>query len=371
MRILMTCYEFPPLGGGAGKMAFGLARRLVASGDDVDVLTMGSAGLPLRQEIDGISVFRLPTNRSDHSVCSLGEVGHYTARGLLDIRSLARERRYELIHSHFIFPDGLLAMHVAGATGLPYVITAHGTDVPGHNPHRMRALHAVLRPLWKRVTSRAAAVVCPSMALADKVARANEHANIVVIPNAFNADRFRPDEVRRPRLLAVSRMIKLKGLQYFLEALHVLGEDTEVVLVGDGPYAPELKQLAARLQLGVQFTGWLDNDSKRLKELYETAEIFIFPSESENCPVSLLEAMAAGLPIITTNDIGCQGVVGDAAVLVPPRDPPAIAGAIKLLRDSESLRRQLGSDARRRVVEHFGWDAHVEHYRGLYAKHAC
>ncbi|MDH3615897.1 MAG: glycosyltransferase family 4 protein [Gammaproteobacteria bacterium] len=365
----MTSYEFPPLGGGAAKMAFGLARRLVASGDEVDVLTMGSTGLPREQEIEGISVFRVGTDRADQSVCSLGEAANYLTRGLWDIRALARQRRYQLVHSHFIFPDGVLAMYVAGGTGLPYVITAHGTDVPGHNPHRLRALHTLLRPLWARVTTRAAAIVCPSVVLAEKVRAANDRANVVVIANAFNADRFRPDQMRRPRVLSVSRMVKLKGLQYLLAAMAEVEQETEVVLVGDGPFAPDLRRLSKALQLDVRFTGWIDNDSARLKELYETAGIFVFPSEAENCPISLLEAMAAGLPIVTTDDLGCKGVVGDTAVLVPPRDSSAIAGAIDRLGRSEKLRRQLGAAARRRVVEHFGWDAHIGRYRTLYAKH--
>jgi glycosyltransferase involved in cell wall biosynthesis len=352
-------------------MAHGLARRLVESGDEIDVLTMGSRDLPVHEHIDGISVTRVPVDRRHPAVCTLTEAARYLVRGMPEIKALARERRYDLIHSHFVFPDGLLAMSVAGALDLPYVITAHGTDVPGHNPHRLRALHAVLAPLWRRVTTRAAAIVCPSGVLAEKVTRANSLANVIVIPNAFDAQRFHPDLPRRPRLLTVTRMIKLKGLQYFLQALHALGDTRDVVLVGDGPYAPELKRLAKDLGLRIQFTGWLKNGSSQLKELYETSEIFVFPSEAENCPTVLLEAMAAGLPIITTNDRGCQGVVGDAAVLVPTRDSSAMADAITLLSGNEDLRRQLSDAGRRRVVEHFGWDALVRRYKAVYTEHAC
>lgn len=351
-------------------MAHGLAQRLVECGDDVDVLTMGSRDLPVREQIDGISVTRVPVDRRHLAICTLTEAARYLMRGLPEIKALARKRRHQLVHSHFVFPDGLLAMSVAGALDIPYVITAHGTDVPGHNPHRMRALHVVLAPLWRQVTTRAAAVVCPSEILAEKVARANSQANIIVIPNAFDAERFAPDLPRRSRLLVVTRMIKLKGLQYFLQALYALGDIRDVVLVGDGPYAPELKKLARDLGLRIQFTGWLENGSSQLKELYETSEIFVFPSEAENCPTVLLEAMAAGLPIITTNDRGCQGAVGNAAVLVPTRDASAMADAIALLSGNEILRRQLSSAGRRRVVEHFGWDALVRRYRVVYKEHA-
>ncbi len=371
MRILMTCYEFPPFGGGAGQMVHGLARRLVESGDEVDVLTMGSRDLPEHELVDGIAVTRVPVNRRSRSACTLTEAARYLVHAMVGIKALARKRRYDLVHSHFVFPDGLLAMRVAGALDIPYVVTAHGSDVPGHNPHRLQALHAVLAPIWRRVTTRATAVVCPSMVLAEKVTRANSRANVIVIPNAFNAQRFQPDLPRRPRLLTVTRMIKLKGLEYFLQALHALGDTRDVVLVGDGPDAPELKRLAKEFGLHTQFTGWLENRSSQLKELYETSEIFVFPSEAENCPIVLLEAMAAGLPIITTYDRGCEGVVGDAAVLVPPRDASAIADAITRLSSDEDLRRRLSDAGRRRVIEHFGWDALVRRYKAIYAGHAC
>jgi glycosyltransferase involved in cell wall biosynthesis len=365
----MTNYEFPPLGGGAGNMTHGLAKRLVESGDEIDLLTMGSGGLALHEDVDGVSVVRVPTNRRDPNACTLAEAAQYLVRALPIMRELTRKRRYDLVHSHFVFPDGLLAMRVAGALDLPYVITAHGTDVPGHNPHRLRMLHAALLPLWRRVTTRAAAIVCPSNGLADKVTRANSRANVVVIPNAFDAARFRPNRQRQPRLLAVTRMIKLKGLQYLLAALHALGVQREVVLVGDGPYADELKSIARTLDVDVRFAGWLANDSTEFSDLYETSDIFVFPSEAENCPLVLLEAMAAGLPIITTTDQGCRGVVGDAAILVPPRDPTAIAGAISTLSSDEALRRRLGSAARRRVVEHFGWETLVSNYRTVYERY--
>jgi glycosyltransferase involved in cell wall biosynthesis len=369
MRILMTNYEFPPLGGGAGKMAHGLATRLAQRGDEVDFVTMGFDGLPQHESVDGVGVYRVPANRRQPRKCTVPESARYVLRALPLIRKIARERRYDLVHSHFVFPDGLLAMNVAGALGLPYVITAHGTDVPGHNPHRVRALHALLAPLWRRVTTSAAAIVCPSASLAEKVARANPRAVIEMIPNALASQRFHPKPQRQPRLLAVARMIELKGLQYLLQALHRLPGSREIVFAGDGPYAAELKRLAAALDVPVRFTGWLEHESQELTELYETSDIFVFPSEAENCPLVLLEAMAAGLSIITTTHPGCKALVGDAALLVPPCNPEALAAAIKRLDEDEALRRRLGEAARRRVVEHFNWDALVKEYMAIYHRH--
>ena len=111
----------------------------------------------------------------------------------------------------------------------------------------------------------------------------------------------------------------------------------------------------------------MDNDSQELRDLYETAPLFVFTSEAEKFPIVLLEAMIAGAAIITTSGTGCAEVVGDAALLVPPKDPNAIRAALdKLIADPDLVAR-LGVAARERVIARFGRDGgidqHLEAYR--------
>lgn len=367
----MTNYEYPPLGGGAGRMTQGLATRLVRAGDRVDLVTMGAAGLNPEEEQDGVRIVRVPTHRREASACTVPEAGAYLARAATRVARMLRDRPYDVVHSHFVFPDGLLASWATRSGTTPYVLTAHGTDVPGHNPHRVRTLHTLLGPVWRRVTSGAKSVVCPSEALAARVTRANAHSAVTVIPNAFEAERFSPRAERGERILVVSRMVPLKGLQYLIEALALRGHRGEVVFVGDGPEAPRLRRLAQRLGVKITFTGWLPHESPELKHLYETSGFFVFPSEAENCPLVLLEAMAAGLPIVTTLDEGCRSLVGDAALLVPPRNAPAIARALDELEGAPNQCDRMARTGRQRVVEHFGWDRLIERHRELYARHAA
>ncbi len=102
--------------------------------------------------------------------------------------------------------------------------------------------------------------------------------------------------------------------------------------------------MAKQLNVPAKFYGYVDNNSPELRELYETASIFVFTSESENFPIVLLEAMAAGAAIITTSGTGCAEVVGDAAILVPPRDPEAIRAALEQLESRSGA----GGEARAR-----------------------
>jgi glycosyltransferase involved in cell wall biosynthesis len=115
----------------------------------------------------------------------------------------------------------------------------------------------------------------------------------------------------------------------------------------------KLKDIVTERHLDVRFWGFLDNHSKEIRELYETSRIFVLPSVSENFPIVLLEAMAAGMAIVTTRNTGCAEVVGDAALLVNTRDSESLAGALNHLIQSPDLCAVLGEAARGRLEENF------------------
>jgi glycosyltransferase involved in cell wall biosynthesis len=366
MKLLVLCYEFPPLGGGGARIAHGLAREMVRQGHAVDLVTMGFRRLPRFEVVDGIRVHRVRSVRLRTAVCSVPELLTYViAAGWTALR-LARRERFDLHHAHFIFPDGAVAWMLRRFTGRRYVITAHGSDVPGYNPNRFRWLHRLLGPLWRAVVRGAERVVCPSRFLLELVRRRTPGANAVVIPNGFDPDRLHPDRAKTKRILLVSRMFERKGVQYFLQALKGLDHDHDVEIVGDGPHLRALRALTddpAR----VRFRGWLDNDSPELRALYEQSSIFVFPSTAENFPVVLLEAMASGLAIVTTRGTGSAEVVGETAVMVDARRPESIRAALVELMQHPERGRELGAAARRRLEERFSWAAVAPRYAELFA----
>ena len=281
---------------------------------------------------------------------------------------LAEQNRYDFNHTHFIFPDGIIAWRLRASTGLPYLITAHGSDVPGYNPHHFKMLHQFTTPLWNVVVRHAQDIVCPSEMLQSLILKQPIATPVTVIPNGIDAVRFDTNERRQRRILVVSRMIERKGVQHVFEALADLRLNYELHVVGDGPYLPTLQQLPKPRHMRVVFHGWLERDSAELKELYETSRIFVFPSEVENCPVVLLEAMSAGLAIITTRGTGCAEIVGDAGLLVEPKNPEAIRRAIVALAEDEERMRQVGQAARRRVEDRFSWASIANEYIRLYER---
>jgi glycosyltransferase involved in cell wall biosynthesis len=371
MRILMTSYEFPPIGGGGAAVVAGLSRELVSRGHQVDLVTMSFRGCPSHEDVDGVQVHRVPCIRRAKEVCTTPEAFTYVAAARPVIRQLLARHRYDITHAHFILPDGLLAWWIRRTTGLPYVITAHGSDVPGYNPHRLRLAHQLVRPLWRMVVRDAERIVCPSQVLEQLVLaqRPGVHKT-AVIPNGLEVNDYSPNG-HEPRILVVTRMLERKGVQHLLTSMSQSPVAPEVNIVGDGPYLPELRRLAQELTSPARFAGWLDNRSPQLRGLYESSSIFVFPSEAENFPMVLLEAMAAGLAIITTEGTGCAEVVGDAGILVPVRNPQAIGRALKRLIEEPELRRSLGAAARRRIEENFTWSAVARRYVDEYTRHAA
>lgn len=369
MKILTCCLEYPPIGGGGAKVVQGLTDELAQRGHSVDIVTMHYKTLSLYEHRGKVTLYRVPTVRRKRFICSPFEIVFYIFRAIPTAVHLARSKQYHINHTHFIFPDGVIAWILFKKTGLPYVITVHGSDVPGYNPHRFTLLHAILAPVWKRVVAQARCIICPSRALEILVHKAFPDARTKVIPNGFDCSRFNPDRGKKKTIVCVTRMLERKGVQYLLQALQGMDlADTEVHIVGDGPYLPRLKQIAAETGVRAVFHGFMNNDSTELKSLLEEAGIFVFTSEAENFPIVLLEAMAAGAAIITTKGTGCEEVVGDTAVLVEPKNADALQETLRrLLFDTEQCRR-LGQAARKRLENHYSLKNITSDYIKIYEK---
>ncbi len=361
----MLSYEFPPLGGGGASVCYNLSKELVRSGHRVDIVTMGFKGLKRFETNGGIRIYRVPCLRKKAEICHTHEMLSYCIISIPLLVNLARKNGYTINHTHFIFPTGLISYLLKKITGLPYIITSHGSDVQGYNPDRFKIQHKLLRPLWKMIVKNSKAIVSPSESLKSLMLKNCEDKPIKVIPNAVDISSFKP-KPKKKNILMVSRLLRRKGFQFVLEALGEIEGDFTATIVGDGFYADALKKLAHEKKINVRFLGWLDNKSAELRELYETSSIFVLPSEMENFSIALVEAMASGMAIITSDAGGCLEVVGDAALPVKPRDVRDIKEKLKLLIEDESLRKELGRRARRRVEENFTWQIVAHDYEELY-----
>jgi glycosyltransferase involved in cell wall biosynthesis len=382
LRILMLNYEFPPLGAGGSTSSFNLARNVVALGHEVDVVTMGFRGVPREEMMDGVRVVRVPSIRARREVCHTHEMATYVLSGLAKAASLATRRRYDLCNAHFIFPTGPIAYGLRRLRGLPYVLTARGSDVPGHNPNRFRFDHRILSPVWRGLVRDADAVVAVSRHLASRIEAHAPDVSVEVIPNGCSpldtiGAPSRDDEPGaingsakngQMRILMVTRLHEFKGVQYLLEATSRLSLDLEVNIVGDGPYRSVLEAQAARIGKPIRFWGWLERDRPEMWQLYRDSSVFVFPSEREGSPAVVQEAMSAGLAVVAADSAGTPEVVGDAGILVSPKDPAGIADALERLAGDPALVRDLGQRARERVRREFDWRDLARRYVNLYER---
>jgi len=366
----MHCYEFPPIGGGGAKVVFGLSKELIALGHEVDLVTTRFRSRTPAPQVAGLRVHRVPCIRTRQFISYTPELATYIAAAIPFSLRLVRSNKYEINHTHFVFPDGVVAWLLKRYTGLPYILTVHGSDVPGYNPDRFIGLHKVLYPLWKKVIESANHVVSPSEYVKTLVHQSTTTVPITVVPHGYNVNKFLPNQQKQALILVVSRLFERKGVQHFIKALTEFDGQLgyEVNIVGDGPYLQTLQQMASNLKLKIRFWGHLDNDSVELKNLFGMSSIFVFPSEAENFPVVLLEAMSAELAIITTKGTGCSEVVGETGILVEPRDVQGITKALVELTSNPDHCRQLGQSARKRVETHFTWRVVANGYIDLYKK---
>jgi glycosyltransferase involved in cell wall biosynthesis len=135
-HVLVLNYEFPPLGGGASPVSYEIAKGYVASGFSVDVVTMAFGDLPRYEKRDGLTIYRVASGRRKKSVSTFWEQLAYLFSAFFTVRRLLSKKQYAFCHCHFLVPTGILALVIHRLYGLKFIVTSHGSDVPGHNIDR-------------------------------------------------------------------------------------------------------------------------------------------------------------------------------------------------------------------------------------------
>jgi len=364
MKILILNYEFPPLGGGASPVGYEIAKRYVQKGYEVDVVTMGYRGLPKEETIDGINIFRVPSLRSRKELCRIHEMLSFVISAIWFLNKRLKKVHYDINHTHFIIPTGIVSLWAKRKFGLDYIITSHGSDVPSYNTDRFTLSHKFSRPILKKVSLNAKKIVSPSRFL-KKIMVENIDAKlekrIEVIPNGIDPSVITPkDKVKT--IVATGRLLPRKGFQYLIKAVSDEDLGYEVHIFGDGPMMPKLKRMTVVSRTKVILHGWVNNGSEEYRDALGSAAIYCLPSSKENASIALLEGMSAGCAVITSNVSGCPETVGDAGLVVEQKDSRAIKEAlISLMTNPEKLK-TYQEKARERVMNVFDWDQIINKY---------
>jgi glycosyltransferase involved in cell wall biosynthesis len=357
-RILVLNYEFPPLGGGASPVSYELAKHLSETGEfDIDVVTMGFKDLPAYEELNNnLRIYRVKCLRSKKAVSHPWEQATYLVSAYFKCKKLLKNKKYDICHCHFIIPTGILAFTLKKKFGLPYIITAHGSDVLGYNP-RFKRLYPLLIGIWKKILNQAKIVVSPSNFLKQEILKVYQlfsNDKIVVIPNGIDTSKFIP-QTKKNYIFSAGRLVSTKGFQYLIQA--VSGEDLgwEVHIAGDGPMMEELKELGAKSNTRIVFHGWLDNKGKEYKNLLEQSSIYVSASAFENAPNVLLEAMSAGCAIVSSDIPGSKEMIGSCGFFFKKSEPKELLSILRELTTDNSKYIILQDKGIERVKQNFTW----------------
>jgi len=293
-------------------------------------------------------------------------------------------RRYDVVHAHWVIPNAGLVADVVRAHQTPLVVSLHGSDV--FVAERLRLAGALAERAF-RVAG--AVTACSSDLHRRALGLGAWPERTHTVPYGVDLDRFRPDpgdDARvRERLgvppgtllvLAPGRLVEKKGFRYLIEAA-AQTEGLHVVIAGDGDLREELTALARERQAPVSLLGNLDRES--LAGALAAADIVAVPSVVDSAgnvdglPNTLLEALAAGRAVVASRVAGIPDVVvdGQNGLLVPEKDPLALAAALRRLSEDPEARARLGAAARRTAVDRLSWAAAAAAFEECYVEAAA
>jgi glycosyltransferase involved in cell wall biosynthesis len=370
-KILMLNYEFPPIGGGAAAANYHLLEEFKKHPElEIDLITSGLNEFEIEHLSENITIFRLGIRKKSLHFWRASEIASWTWKAYWFSRKLLYEKDYDLCHCWFGWPSGLIGYWFRRK--VPYIIALRGSDVPGYNS-RLRFLDKyIFRFLSRVIWKNARAVTASSIDLKNLARRTSDEVNIQVIYNGIDPTRFRPVAEKRQsgiRIVFVGRLIERKGVKYLLKAFKEVSDefgDCTLTIVGDGPEKDKLENFCKESQIEskVRFLGAVRRED--IPEIYQNANIFVLPSLQESFSNALQEALASGLPVITTRT-GSAELMDNNGFVVEKGSHTYIKQAImEYIKNPELL--ALHGQRSKELADRLRWDnaakAYIEIYNG-------
>lgn len=372
LNLLMLNYEFPPIGGGAGNAHLCLLRQYADNSDlIIDVLTSApKPGFFTENFSKNITIYKVGLHKKNLHFWRRAEIIEWLLKARPCYRKLLRENDYDLAHAFFGFPTGWLCYRTADK--LPYIISLRGSDVPGGHA-RLKLDYKifgslVFKPIWEK----ASAIVACSQGLKNRAQKFLPSIAIDVIPNGVDLDRFYPEKSQRmpdmARLLTVGRLSATKRVEILVdvvEILHKNGCKIHFTIVGGGALEQQLRQILMERKVAeiIEVTGRVEQET--MPQVYRRHDIFVSASMQEGMSNAMLEAMASGLPIITTRCEGVEELIAGNGIIIEKPNAEGIAAAIMQLIQDKHLFSSM-SAASRKHAELFSWPSIANQYLQYY-----
>jgi glycosyltransferase involved in cell wall biosynthesis len=298
----------------------------------------------------------------------------YILGGIAAVWKICRQERIDILHVHWPFPHGLMALLPGWLSGVKVVSSCHSAEfaLAGKSKLSTSLLALTLRKsdiITANSTHTANLVSAVSQRTAEIIPWG---ATVKVDPSA----KKEPQPI--PLLLFSGRLIERKGVNFLLRAMPAILAKRQVRLVvtGDGHYRREWEDLARELGLNgaVTFAGFVSNEE--LGSLFRSCSIYVHPAiydsrgDTEGLGVVLVEALSNRKPVVASKVGGIVDVIkhGETGLLVPEKDPEAIAKAVLRLLDNPDYAQQLGEQGCAYATDYFNWDRIIDRYEDIYRK---
>jgi len=392
MKICLLCNRGNMYSGGQGVYIHYLSKEYRKLGHEVDIIV----GPPYPYINDGARVHKIPNlnlfesqknflsknkpfqvfkplNLYEVAAVRMGmfpEMFTFGMRSYLKLRDIVKQSKFDIIHDNQTLAYGNLLMKTLKT---PIVATVHhplsidrNSDLTHTKSFKQKWGRIMFYPFFMQniVTKRMDKVITVSNSSAQKARQAFKIADdkLRVVYNGVDIDKFRVrDDVKKEPnslIVATNTRDRNKGIIYLLQALTQMRGQVKLTIVDEKPpnndYAPALVKEYG-LEDMVTFTGRLTHGE--VAKQYASAQIAVSPSVYEGFGLPAAEAMACGIPVVGTTAGALPEVIADnvTGILVPPKNPQALAQAIKTLIADAELRRKMGAAGVERVKQHFTW----------------
>lgn len=335
MNVLMIGL-YPPHIGGIASYVYDVRKALESLGITVYVVTYG--------RVSGSRVYGTHTSQKFRGVSFL-------AAGTQTGYTVIKKEDIDVLHAHYLVPPGLVGIVLKKLSGLPLVVTCHGSDI------------FVFSTGWKQLISQyvvktADCVVCNSAATLDAVQKLGK-GNCTYVPSGVDLSRFAPLDMKREAVTYVGALHPVKGVDIFLRAMRNIKE--KVWVIGDGPQREDLEALAKELGIDCTFWGFRTD----IPELMNKSKIVVLPSRNEGFGLTLLEAMACGTPVIGRKTGGIPELVtGENGLLFETEDE--LHTQIETLLHNQLLWKALRQKGLETASKH-SWEKTARSYAHIYS----
>ena len=372
MRILVLSHEFPPIGGGGGRVAQDISKGLAQQGDEVVLITAHLKGGAREEHIDGIHIIRVPSLRRKSYQADLLAMGGYVLAGIWAGFRLTRRWRPDLIHVHFAVPAGLIAWFLSLFFDIPYILTAHLGDVPGGAPEKTARWFRWIFPFTGMIWRKAARVIAVSQ-FTRQLALKNYPVDVQVIHNGVNLEDLAPKEISvnsPPQIVFAGRFMQQKNpLQIIRTLAEIQDLSWHCVMLGDGPLLNATRAEIERYGLQERFTlaGWVSPED--VIDSFSKSDILFMPSLSEGLPVVGVQALAMGLAMVVSDIGGFIDLVdsGKNGFLIKKENTEEFGQRLtELLTDHEKL--EAFRKASRIKAQDFNINYIVQQYQDVFAE---